>query len=322
MILPLLAVAAVQATQPDRFAPMAFLVGHCWQAELPGGQSDTHCFDSLYGGRFIRDRHQVTGGRAVYEGETIYAWNAGASRVEYTYWASDGGVSRGSVRARDGLLDFGTDVNRRPDGAEIRIATTWQPEGGTAYSVRWASSEPSLNRTMRYTRLDRLPVKVESVTAADGSTNLVHEAVVAAPIAEVYRTMSTAEGWRTWSAPNAWTVPGEPDLIETSYDPAARQGDPRNIRQRMLVRVPDRLIVFRTVQAPPGFPHAEDFFKVTQVLELSPAGDRATRVRLTGIGYPAGEAGNVLVGFFRDGNRTVMERLQQRFASAGAQASR
>ena len=92
MITPLLALAATQAPLPDHFQPMAFLVGHCWRAELGQHQVDTHCFEPLYGGRFIRDRHEVTGGRIPYEGETIYAWNAAENRVDYTYWASDGGT--------------------------------------------------------------------------------------------------------------------------------------------------------------------------------------------------------------------------------------
>ena len=318
----LLAIAfQVPAPAADPFAPMAFLVGHCWQADMGQNRVDTHCFESLYGGRFIRDRHEVTGGPARYEGETIYTWNAATNRVEYSYWASNGGVSRGALRARDGSLDFGEDVHRRANGSELRINTIWRP-GDASYDVVWTSSEAAMNRTMRYSRVDRAAVKVDSVARPDGTTDLIHEVVVAAPVTEVYRNMSTAEGWRSWSAPNAWEVPGEPDLIETSYSPENRQGDPRNIRQRMLVRVPDRLIVFRTVQAPPRFPHAEEFFKVTQVIELSPVGDRATRVRLTGIGYPASEGGRVLVGFFREGNRTVMEKLQQSFAAPAATASR
>jgi hypothetical protein len=162
MLIAALALAAAQPEQApsDLFAPLAplaFLVGHCWQAQLVGGRADTHCFESVYGGHFVRDRHRVTGGPSVYEGETVYAWNAAAARIEYTYWASDGGVSRGSLTAHDGLLDFGEDVNRRANGSEVRVATTWRLSGSTAYDVVWTSPAAGLNRRMHYVRLDAAP---------------------------------------------------------------------------------------------------------------------------------------------------------------------
>jgi hypothetical protein len=162
MLISALVLAAAQPEQApsDLFAPLAplaFLIGHCWQAELGQRRIDTHCFESFYGGRFVRDRHRVTGGASVYEGETIYDWNAAAGRIEYTYWASDGGVSRGALTTHDGLLDFGEDVNRRADGVDVRIATTWRLSGSTAYDVVWTSPEAGLNRRMHYVRLDAAP---------------------------------------------------------------------------------------------------------------------------------------------------------------------
>jgi hypothetical protein len=102
--------------------------------------------------------------------------------------------------------------------------------------------------------------------------------------------------------------------METSYSAQAAPGDPRHIQQRFVLRVPDRLIVFRTVRTPPGFPHAEEYKQVTSVVELEPLGS-GTRVRLSGIGYPAGAAGQTLLGFFREGNRTSLEQLRARFVS-------
>jgi uncharacterized protein YndB with AHSA1/START domain len=318
MLIAALALAAAQPGQAPSdlsapLAPLAFLVGHCWQAEVGQRRIDTHCFESLYGGRFVRDWHRVGGG-ATYEGETIYAWNARTRRVEYTYWASDGGVSRGSLVAHDGLLDFGEDVNRRSNGSEVRIATTWRPSGDTAYDVVWTSPDAALNRRMHYVRVDAAPVRVDSFTRPDGTTDLVHEAIVAAPPAEVYRALTTAEGWRTWAVPHAWADANDSDLLETSYAPAAAPGAPTNIRQRFLLRIPNRLIAFRTVQTPAGFPHSEEYKRVTTLIELEPVG-AGTRVRLSGIGYPSGTAGAELAGFFREGNRETLEQLRARFVS-------
>jgi hypothetical protein len=53
---------------------------------------------------------------------------------------------------------------------------------------------------------------------------------------------------------------------------------------------------------------------VTSLVELEQACG-GTRVRLSGIGYPAGSAGDTLLGFFREGNRTSLEQLRARFVS-------
>ena len=183
MLTGLLALASVQLATPQ-LEPMAFLVGHCWQGEFQNGRRDTHCFEPAQGGRFIRDTHEVTGG---YAGETLYSWNAEAGRVEYVYWATSGGVSRGSMTPRGDVLDFGDEVHRGGDGREIRISTTWHRIGDYAYEARITSAnDPTGSRVVRYTRLDRAPVRMDESTAADGTRTLVHEVVVPAPPEEVF----------------------------------------------------------------------------------------------------------------------------------------
>jgi len=150
--------------------------------------------------------------------------------------------------------------------------------------------------------------------APDGSHLLVNEAVVDAAPADVWAAISTAEGWKSWAVPVAWAPAG--DMIETSYAPAARPGDPSTIRQQVLLRVPRRLMVFRTVKAPAGFPDFDTYAKVVSAFELEPAGDGRTRVRLTGTGYEDSEAGRRLLGFFEKGNQVSLDALKARFAGS------
>jgi len=157
-------------------------------------------------------------------------------------------------------------------------------------------------------------VRHHEQTNADGTRTLTHELVVPAPPEQVYAAFAGPEGWRSWAVPHAWTVAGDADLLETSYGPAAKVGEPGNIQQRFVLRVPSRLIAWRTVQTPPRFPHAAQFKQVTSLVELEPAGS-GTRVRLSGIGYPPGAAGDALLGFFREGNRTTLEQLRARFVT-------
>lgn len=118
----------------DEFRPLAFLLGSCWTGTFPDGRStDTHCFEPMFGGRFIRDRHEVRGGKQPYSGETIYAWDAKTSQVTYTYWASDGGVSSGRMLHHPPDLIF--PEAHSSDGGEITMKNVWTPRGDDAFDM-------------------------------------------------------------------------------------------------------------------------------------------------------------------------------------------
>ena len=150
------------------------------------------------------------------------------------------------------------------------------------------------------------------VTEADGSRTLIVEVWVPVPDEVVWHAVSTAEGWKRWAVPHAWM---DGNLLETSYDPAAKQGDPANIRHRLTTLIPGILLSFQTVRTPPGFPHAAAFMGVNQFFEILPEAG-GTRVRLTGRNYPAGPDGDALLGFFKTGNRTTLDAMAQRLPLA------
>jgi len=83
-----LSASANAAETPSPYASLAFLAGHCWQGELPGGKKDidTHCFSWIYGDKFVRDAHVVRGeGHKDYLGESIYFWNSATKKLQYLY---------------------------------------------------------------------------------------------------------------------------------------------------------------------------------------------------------------------------------------------
>ena len=159
------------------------------------------------------------------------------------------------------------------------------------------------------------PVAVTTQLEADGTTSMAHEALIDAPAAEVWAAIATAEGWMSWAVPIAWVTPAEPDILETSYDRDDTPGSPSTIRHQFLVRIPGRLLAFRTIKAPAGFPHWDEYRQVTSVFELEPHGEQ-TRLRLTSTGYPDNEGGRELVTFFERGNAETLEALQRRFAAS------
>lgn len=313
MLTIMIALTAAAETPPLRqgLEPLAFLAGHCWRGTFATGEQDMHCFEPVYGGQHLRDRHEVTGGKGTYKGETLYSFDGKAAT--YTYWNSQGGVSRGTMRPEGDRLDFGDESYTDPNGRRITISTHWRRIGDDAYEAVTASTElPSMNRTVRYKRVAD-GVTVSRSRGIDGSHSLAHEAIVDAPVAEVWNAISTVDGWKSWAVPVAWAP--EPNLIETSYDPAARPGDKSTIRQRLIAQVPGRMLVFSTVKAPEGFPDFDTYARVTSLFELEPVDASRTHVRLTGTGYADTEAGRRLLGFFEQGNKVSMEQLRARFAT-------
>jgi uncharacterized protein YndB with AHSA1/START domain len=158
------------------------------------------------------------------------------------------------------------------------------------------------------------PVIEQVQSEADGTMSLSHTIVVPASPGAVWTAITTVEGWKTWAVPVAWIEPNRPQVIETSYNPAARPGDPMNIENEFTDRVPGQKLVFHTIKAPAGFPHFEALRRVTQTIELVPEGD-GTRVSLTGTGYSNDESGKAVLAFFKGGNRVSLEMLRDRFAS-------
>ena len=115
--------------------PLQFLVGSCWTGKLQGvSGEDTHCFEAVFGGRFVRDRHVVRGGKTPYEGETIYAWDPKTKKVIFTYWASDGSITTGTME-RQGNGDLVFDESYANETGGLRLRTTFVRMGNDAYSV-------------------------------------------------------------------------------------------------------------------------------------------------------------------------------------------
>jgi hypothetical protein len=133
IMLPCVVAAAPRA----EYQPLAFLAGHCWKGEFPGGAktNDEHCFTWIYDGKFLRDQHTVrAAGKPDALGESIYFWDADDNRLEYLYIESDGGSSRGPVTTEQGSLVF-PDTTFIQDGKTQVYRSRWQPSGANAYDV-------------------------------------------------------------------------------------------------------------------------------------------------------------------------------------------
>lgn len=124
--------AAVQAPSLDTFKPF---VGACWRADFNAKVQDTHCFETMYGGAHVRDRHKVReSGKTVYAGETVYSVDG--PDLVFTYFNSLGGVGQGKVGSADRLLGFTGTMRPSPDKPEQSIDSEWRIVDADHYEVR------------------------------------------------------------------------------------------------------------------------------------------------------------------------------------------
>jgi hypothetical protein len=128
MIAALLAAAATVGA----FDPF---VGSCWSADFSATMRDTHCFEVLYDGAHVRDRHEVKeAGKTVYAGETTYSLD-GPNTV-FTYFNSLGGVGTGKVTRDGGLLRFKGSMRASPEKPPQPIDSEWTIIDHDHYDVR------------------------------------------------------------------------------------------------------------------------------------------------------------------------------------------
>lgn len=135
----MLTAAAAADTPPAAagYEPLAFLVGHCWSGAATGSKvSDEHCFSWVYGGKFVRDVHVLTGagGEVTGRGESVCVWNSTTRQLEYLYIESDGGFSRGALTAEGTTLVF-PPTHYVEDGKEQVYRSRWERAGEDAYDV-------------------------------------------------------------------------------------------------------------------------------------------------------------------------------------------
>lgn len=158
-----------------------------------------------------------------------------------------------------------------------------------------------------------LLVAVSATAARAAERTLRHEAILDAPVADVWRAWTTDEGIRSWMAPNATVDFRVGGAYRTSYvEGVDLQGD-EAIVNRILAFEPNAMIAMRNEQAPPDFAHAELFKDTWSVVRFEPVGTTRTRLTLAGYGYGEGELWDELYGFFEQGNAYVLATLKQRF---------
>lgn len=142
---------------------------------------------------------------------------------------------------------------------------------------------------------------------------LRHEAIVDAPVEDVWKAFTTKEGIESWMVPKADIDLRVGGKMRTHYDPKGQLGDENSIENTILSYEPLRMLSIKATKAPANFPHKEAIKGMWSVIRFEPMEDGRTRVICTGLGYGDDPASQELRGHFEKGNAWTLKKLQERF---------
>lgn len=154
-----------------------------------------------------------------------------------------------------------------------------------------------------------------SYVAPNGERVLQQQAIVPAPLADVWRAFTTSEGLRSFAAPVAQIDFRLGGMWEASYNPEAKIGDPANIRNEIIAYEPMKMMAVRIVNTPPNFPHPEVAKAVWTVFDFEDLGFDRTRVTSSMVGWKSGPEWDQIYKFFEHGNAIVFDKLEKRFSA-------
>jgi len=140
---------------------------------------------------------------------------------------------------------------------------------------------------------------------------VVKEAVVKAPVAEVWKAWSTSEGITSFFGPGAVVEARPGGLFEVHMNPFAEPGMKGADDMRVLAVQENRMISF-TWNAPPHLPEARKQRTVV-IVRMQPQGDNETFVRLTHVGWGDGGEWDKTHAYFDRAWGNVLKNLEKRF---------
>jgi len=156
---PALAVAGGAGSPSQKLAPMAFLAGQCWRGTMPDGKTtDTHCFDWLLNGHYLRDHHVVRStGRPDYVGESLYYFDYERKQVAYIYYENAGNYSRGLMMGDDKRLVF-PDAQFVMPNSKLTYRANWTRLDDNSYQATsefLKGGKWELEQTVKFSKVPR-----------------------------------------------------------------------------------------------------------------------------------------------------------------------
>lgn len=149
--------------------------------------------------------------------------------------------------------------------------------------------------------------------AAQAAEAQVTEGFINAPVTEVWRIFTTAEGYKLTGADQAEVDLRVGGSIRSHYDPKGKLGDPETIVNEILAYDTERMLAIRIRQAPASFPYPQAKEGTWTVIYFTKSGEDMTHVRIVGLGYRDDAQSQAMRKYFADGNRWTLDHIAKRY---------
>lgn len=154
---------------------------------------------------------------------------------------------------------------------------------------------------------------------AQSPTSAITEGDIDAPIAEVWRVFSTADGYKNLGVAQVDMDFRPGGLIRTHYSAQGQLGDEGSIVTEILTYDPGHAITTRIARPPKGFPFMTAYKTVWTVVTLHEAAPKRTHFRLAMVGFDATAESQAMRSFFERANASVLKELQSHYAKSATQ---
>jgi len=142
---------------------------------------------------------------------------------------------------------------------------------------------------------------------------VVNEAVIAAPVSEVWKAFTTRAGIESWMVGAGDVDLRIGGLIRTSYQKGSDLDGDAAIHQQILSLDPGRMLSYRVVKSPKGFPFAQQIGSTWTTVYFESIDSGHTRVVARMLGYTSDAESQKMRAFFLTGNKATMDALVRRF---------
>ncbi|MGH9241101.1 MAG: SRPBCC family protein [Vicinamibacterales bacterium] len=151
--------------------------------------------------------------------------------------------------------------------------------------------------------------------ASASADSIVQEAIVNAPVNQVWDAFTTKGGIESWMAVSGDVDPRVGGKMRVTHRKGADLDGETAIHQTILSVDPQRMLSFRTVKSPEGFPFAATIGRTWTVIYFDALDANRTRVTAKMLGYGSDPELQKMRAFFEVGNKATLDALVKRFAS-------
>jgi uncharacterized protein YndB with AHSA1/START domain len=229
----------------------------------------------------------------------------------------DGSVSVSDFAFEDGTLA----MEWSEGGTVIRERSTLLVDGHMQWTVEMAADASADFATLMDATWNRLgedamprPIDSNLFVSGEATTSFTTETVIRAPQAEVYRAWSEGRAFAAAFDPARPELRAEIDLAIGGRYEWLWDGSTGSNECQVLSFVPGRMISF-SWNAPPEQPDSRAQ-RTWVVVELQPAGDGATRCRLTHLGFGSAPHWQETRAYFEQAWPYVLERFRENLEAA------